>query len=110
MGPQIWEEIYERKKSQDRRKPERKKPGAGMAKAPEAHPEGQSSRSDTQKDQKNSSPSFPTTHGKTLDGLVKSPSAALRFNFVVAAHLEVRLTPQFLRALHLELFTKPSFC
>ena len=44
-----------------------------------------------------------------LDGFVKSPSAALRGNFVVAAHLEVRLTPQFLRALHLELFTKPSF-
>jgi hypothetical protein len=44
-----------------------------------------------------------------LDGFVKSPSAALRFNFVVAAHLLVRLTPQFLRALHLELFTKPSF-
>jgi hypothetical protein len=43
------------------------------------------------------------------DGIVKSPSAALRFNFVVAAHLEVRLTPQFLRAWHLELFTKPSF-
>ena len=41
------------------------------------------------------------------DGLVKSPSAALRFNFVVAAHLLVRFTPQFLRALHLELFTKP---
>jgi len=35
-----------------------------------------------------------------IDGLVKSPSAALRCNFVVAAHLEVRLTPQFLRALH----------
>jgi hypothetical protein len=33
----------------------------------------------------------------------------LRFNFVVAAHLLVRLAPQFLRALHLELFTKPSF-
>jgi hypothetical protein len=44
-----------------------------------------------------------------IDGFVKSPSAALRFNFVVAAHLEVRFTPQFLRALHLELFTKPSF-
>jgi len=41
--------------------------------------------------------------------LVKSPSAAFRFNFVVAAHLEVCLTPQFLRVLHLELFTKPSF-
>jgi hypothetical protein len=33
-----------------------------------------------------------------LDGFVKSPSAALRCNFVVAAHLLVRLTPQFLRA------------
>jgi hypothetical protein len=32
----------------------------------------------------------------------------LRFNFVVAAHMKVRFTPQFLRALHLELFTKPS--
>jgi hypothetical protein len=35
-----------------------------------------------------------------FDGLVKSPSAALRGNFVAAAHLYVRLTPQFLRALH----------
>jgi hypothetical protein len=43
-----------------------------------------------------------------FDGFVKSPSAALRFNFVVAAYLYVRFTPQFLRALHLELFTKPS--
>jgi hypothetical protein len=43
------------------------------------------------------------------DGLVKSPSAALRFNFVVAAYMFVRFTPQFLRAWHLELFTKPSF-
>jgi hypothetical protein len=42
------------------------------------------------------------------DGFVKSPAAALRFNFVVAAHPLVRLTPQFLRAWHLELFTKPS--
>jgi hypothetical protein len=42
------------------------------------------------------------------DGFVKSPSAALRFNFVVAAYLYVRFTPQFLRAWHLELFTKPS--
>jgi len=33
----------------------------------------------------------------------------LRFNFVFAAHLAVRFTPQFMRALHLELFTKPSF-
>jgi hypothetical protein len=44
-----------------------------------------------------------------FDGLVKSPSAALRGNFVVAAHPSVRLPPQFLRALHLEFFTKPSF-
>jgi hypothetical protein len=47
------------------------------------------------------------------DGFVKSPSvplgAGLRFTFVVAAHIGVRRTPQFLRALHLELFTKPSF-
>jgi hypothetical protein len=35
-----------------------------------------------------------------FDGLVKSPSAALRFNFIVAAHLYVRLSPQFLRAWH----------
>jgi len=44
-----------------------------------------------------------------LDGFVKNPSAVLRFNFVVAAHMFVRFTPQFLRALRLELFTKPSF-
>jgi hypothetical protein len=30
----------------------------------------------------------------------KNPSAALRCNFVVAAYLYVRFTPQFLRALH----------
>jgi len=47
-----------------------------------------------------------------FDGLVKSPSAALRFNFFMRslrgeAHRD--LAPQFLRALHLELFTKPSF-
>jgi hypothetical protein len=47
--------------------------------------------------------------GVHIDDFVKSPSAALRFNFVVAAYLVVRFTPQFLRALHLELFTKPSF-
>jgi hypothetical protein len=41
------------------------------------------------------------------DGFVKSPSAALRFTFVVAAYQQVRFTPQVLRALHLELFTKP---
>jgi len=44
-----------------------------------------------------------------LGGLEKSPSAALRCNFLVAAHLEVQLTPKFLRTLPLELFTKPSF-
>jgi len=33
------------------------------------------------------------------DGFVKNPSAA---------HLEVRRNPQVLRALHLELFAKPS--
>jgi len=44
-----------------------------------------------------------------IDGFVKNPSAALRFKFVVAAYLHVRFTPHFLRALHLELFTKPSF-
>ena len=42
--------------------------------------------------------------GLKSDGLVKSPSvllgAGLRGNFVVAAHPQVRLTPQFLRALH----------
>jgi hypothetical protein len=32
----------------------------------------------------------------------------LRFNFVAAAHPNVRLAPRFLRALHPELFTKPS--
>jgi hypothetical protein len=43
-----------------------------------------------------------------FDGSVKNPSAAFRCNFVAAAHPLVRLTPQLLRALHLELFTKPS--
>jgi hypothetical protein len=42
--------------------------------------------------------------GLKSDDLVKSPSiplgAGLRGNFVVAAHPQVRLTPQFLRALH----------
>ena len=45
---------------------------------------------------------------RNLDGLGKSPSAALRFNFLVAAP-KGHFPPQFLRALHLELFTKPSF-
>jgi hypothetical protein len=52
---------------------------------------------------------WPRLLKEKLDGFVKNPSAALRFNFVVAAYLFVRFTPQFLRALHLELFTKPSF-
>jgi hypothetical protein len=47
--------------------------------------------------------------GAIINGLVKIPSAALGGNFVVAAQLSVRLTPQFLRALHLELFTRSSF-
>jgi hypothetical protein len=33
-----------------------------------------------------------------IDGFAKSPSAALRFNFAVAAYLQVRLTLQFLAA------------
>jgi hypothetical protein len=52
------------------------------------------------------------------DDFLRSPSvprfAGLRFNFVVAAPEGSKplrdLTPQFLRALHLELFTKSSFC
>jgi hypothetical protein len=44
-----------------------------------------------------------------VDGFVKSPSAGLRFNFVVTAYLYVRFTPQFLRAWHVDLFAKPSF-
>jgi len=43
-----------------------------------------------------------------MDGFIKNPSAALRCNLVVAARLNVRLTLQFLRALQLEHFTKPS--
>jgi hypothetical protein len=43
-----------------------------------------------------------------FDGFVKSPSAALRFTFVVAAYRQVHFPPQLLRALHMELFTLPS--
>ena len=43
-----------------------------------------------------------------IDDFLKSPSAALRFTLVVAAYQQVRLTPQVLRALHMELFTLPS--
>jgi hypothetical protein len=46
--------------------------------------------------------------GVNIDGSVKSPSAALRFTFALAAYCQVCLTPQVLRALPLELFTKPS--
>ena len=46
--------------------------------------------------------------GVNIDGFVNNPSAALRFTFVVPAYCQVRLTPQVLRALPLELFTKPS--
>jgi hypothetical protein len=42
------------------------------------------------------------------DGFAKSPSAALRFIFRRCDVPKVRLTPQDLRALHLELFTLPS--
>jgi len=50
---------------------------------------------------------------KNIDGFVKSPSAAFRFNFVVAAHLVgaphssvfARIVPPVAG----ELFTKPSF-
>ena len=41
-------------------------------------------------------------------GFVKSPSAALHKFFVTATYLPVRLIPQALCALHLELFTMPK--
>jgi hypothetical protein len=44
----------------------------------------------------------------TINGFVKSPSAALRFIFRRCDVPHVRLTPQDLRALHLELFTLPT--
>jgi hypothetical protein len=44
-----------------------------------------------------------------FDGFVKSPSAVLRCIFRRCDVPYVRLTPQDLRALHLELFTLPSF-
>jgi hypothetical protein len=40
------------------------------------------------------------------DDFVKSPYAALRFVFVIAAYNLVRLIPQNSRALPLDLFTK----
>jgi len=46
---------------------------------------------------------------RNLDGLVKSPSAALRFMRSLRGEALRDLIPQFLRALQLELFTKPSF-
>jgi len=45
---------------------------------------------------------------KNEDGFVKSPSAALRFKRSLRGQPLRDLTPQFLRAWHLELFTKPS--
>jgi hypothetical protein len=60
-------------------------------------------------DQEKNKGSHRCSRSEFNDGFVKSPSAVLRGNFVVAAQLYVRLTPQFLRALHLGLFTKPSF-
>jgi len=42
------------------------------------------------------------------DGFVKSPTAALCFIFLHCGVLYVRLIPQDLQALHLELFTLPS--
>jgi hypothetical protein len=42
-------------------------------------------------------------------GFAKSTPAALPFTFVVAAHLNIRLTPQFLRPWYLEFFAKPTF-
>jgi len=43
------------------------------------------------------------------DGFVKNPAAALRFNFVDGAHLKVRLTPQFSRALHMDFLRNHLF-
>ena len=43
-----------------------------------------------------------------IDGLVKSPTSALRFILRHCSVLKVRLIPQDLRALNLDLLTKPS--
>ena len=43
-----------------------------------------------------------------LDGFAKSPFAAFRCVFLHCDVLEVRLIPQNLRTLHLELFAVPS--
>jgi hypothetical protein len=43
------------------------------------------------------------------DGLVKSSSAALRFNFVVAAPLQLFFSARLVPPAAGELFTKPSF-
>jgi hypothetical protein len=45
-----------------------------------------------------------------VEGFGKSPSAALRFNFVAATHPKVRLPLQFSRTLQVELFTKAFDC
>jgi hypothetical protein len=44
------------------------------------------------------------------DGFAKRPSSALRCIFRHCGVLYVRLIPQDLRALNLELFALPSFC
>jgi hypothetical protein len=46
---------------------------------------------------------------RIFDDFAKSPSAVLRCIFRRCDVPYVRLTPQDLRALHLELFTLPSF-
>jgi hypothetical protein len=45
---------------------------------------------------------------RKVDGFVKSPDAALRYILRHCGVQEVRLIPQYLRALPAELFTKPS--
>jgi hypothetical protein len=43
-----------------------------------------------------------------IDGFVKSPTSALRYILRHCSVLKVRLIPQDLSALNLDLFTKPS--
>ena len=45
---------------------------------------------------------------KSDDGFIKSPFVTLRCSFFIEAHGYGNLTPQSLRALHLEVFVKPS--
>jgi len=68
-----------------------------------------STRDDLKRPAKTLNPLYQGAKQKVkFDGFVKSPSAALRFTFVVAAYQQVRFTPQDWRALHMELFTLPS--